>query len=199
MKTERRTIKKVSVFCASSEQAGPQYIKAARELGKILAENGISFVYGGGSVGLMGHLADSALSHKGNIIGVIPKFMVDLEWAHPGVKNMIIVDTMHERKKHMLDESDAVIALPGGSGTLDELLEAITFKRLGLYLNPIIIVNTDHFFDQLIGMFARCVTDRFMDPRHLNMWSVAQSPHDVLALIQNAPHWGKDAVEYAAI
>ena len=194
-----RQIKKVSVFCASSGQAGLAYIRSARDLGHILAMKKISIIYGGGAVGLMGHLVDSALMHQGDIIGVIPKFMVDLEWAHPGVKNMIIVDTMHERKRRMLDGSDAVIALPGGSGTLEELLEAITLKRLGLYLNPIVLVNTDHFFDHLIAMFSRCVTDRFMDPRHLDMWSVASSPDDVLGLIKNAPEWNRDAIKYAAI
>lgn len=194
-----RIIKRVAVFCASSGLSGEIYTQAAQELGKILAQQNISISYGGGAVGLMGHLADSALAHRGEVIGVIPRFMVDLEWAHPGVDNMIIVETMHERKRIMIEKSDAAIALPGGSGTLEELLQTISLKRLGLYTNPIIILNTNDYYNKLIELFNRCVDDQFMRPEHLKIWSVAEKPDDILNLIERAPAWTADAVKRAVI
>jgi uncharacterized protein (TIGR00730 family) len=194
-----RIIKRVAVFCASSGLIGDSYAQAAQELGKILAQQNITIVYGGGAVGLMGHLADSALAHQGEVIGVIPQFMVDLEWAHPGVNNMVIVETMRERKKIMIEKSDAVIGLPGGSGTLEELLETISLKRLGLYVNPIILLNTQGFYSLLNEIFMRCVEERFMRPEHLNIWSVAEKPEDILNLIETAPTWSADAVNQAVL
>ena len=168
-KHEIISIKKVCVFCASSSQSAQKYLDDAGLLGQILAENNISVVYGGGAVGLMGALADTVISMGGDITGVIPEFMVNLEWAHPGVKQMEIVRTMHERKNRMVSGTDAVIALPGGSGTFEELLEVITLKRLGLYNKPIVINNLDNFYNPLMTQFERAILDKFMDKRHQGM------------------------------
>ena len=146
-------INKVCVYCASSNKIDSKYLDSAARLGKILAENRVPIVYGGGAAGSMGKVADSAMEKGGKVIGIIPEFMVDLEWAHKGISELQIVDTMHERKTKMIDGTDAAIALPGGSGTLEELIEAITWKRLGIYSKPIIIVNTDGFYNPLLDQF----------------------------------------------
>ena len=190
---------KICVFAASSSRAPQAYLDAAGELGIILARNNITVVYGGGSAGLMGKLADGALAHKGKVIGIIPQFMVDLEWARPGLTELVIVSDMHERKAKMVEATDAIIALPGGSGTLEELLEVITLKRLGLYTKPIIIVNTSGYYDQLISQLRRSVDEELMDDRHLSMWSVVQYPSQVLEAIQSATGWSEDARKFAAL
>jgi uncharacterized protein (TIGR00730 family) len=192
-------INKVCVFCASSSKSPESYLQDAADLGRILAQNNIEIVYGGGSVGLMGSLADAALTHKGTVIGIIPEFMVQMEWAHPGVERMGIVTTMHERKSRMVEDTDAVIALPGGSGTFEELLEVITSKRLGLYTKPIIIVNKDGFYNPLIELFARCISDNLMDSRHQEMWTIVSESHEVIEAINNSAGWSEDAREFAVV
>ena len=127
------TLERVCVYCASSRQTDGAYYEAAACLGRSLAQQGVAIVYGGGAVGSMGALADAALAEGGKVIGVLPRFMYDLKWGHRGLSEMLIVNDLHERKRLMIDEVDAVIALPGGCGTLEELFEAITWKRLGLF------------------------------------------------------------------
>jgi uncharacterized protein (TIGR00730 family) len=187
----------VLVYCASSTQAHPDHYAAARTLGRLLAEQGITIVYGGGSVGSMGALADAALAARGRLIGILPRFMDDLEWGHKSLTEMRLVDDMHHRKRLMLEEADAVVALPGGSGTFEELLEAITWKRLGLYRNPIVIVNVRGFYDPLRELLERAVAERFMDVRHRDMWTFVDGPEDVLEAIRNAPPWPTDARAFA--
>ena len=192
-------IQKVCVYCASSTQCDALYFEAARELGAILARNSITIVYGAGAVGSMGQLAEGALSEGGHVIGVLPQFMMDLEWGHPGLGELRLVEDMHDRKRTLLDGTDAVVALPGGSGTLDELLEAISLKRLAIYLNPIVLVNVNGFFDPCIELLDRCIDERFMDPRHRAIWQVVERPDQVLAAIESAPPWSRDALRFAAI
>src|SRR5208283_4762849 len=156
-------IRKVCVYCASSEKSDAIYLDAARRVGEILAENSIVTVYGGGAIGSMGRLAEGVLAKGGKIIGVIPRFMQELEWDHKGLTELQVVENMRERKHIMLTDSDAAIALPGGSGTLEELMEAISLKRLGIYLNPIVLVNVRGFFDPLLALLRRCIEERFMD------------------------------------
>lgn len=192
-------IKKVCVFCASSRKSPQLFLQDAAALGKILAQNKIEIVYGGGSIGLMGALADAALASQGEVIGIIPEFMVDMEWAHPAVKRMEIVQTMHERKRKMVEHTDAVIALPGGSGTFEELLEVITSKRLGHYRKPIIIVNLNGFYDPLIAQFERSIADQLMDQRHQEMWTVVSHAQEVLPAINSAGSWPDDALKFAAV
>jgi uncharacterized protein (TIGR00730 family) len=125
--------------------------------------------------------------------------MKQMEWGHLGLTELRIVGDMHERKRLMIEEVDAVIALPGGSGTLEELLEAITWKRLGLYANPIVLVNTRRFFDPLLELLEGAVAERFMDPRHREMWQVVDRPEEVLDAIRSAPPWSAEARRFAAI
>ena len=188
----------VCVYCASSRACHPDYHAAAYRLGELLAEGGCSIVYGGGAVGSMGAVADGALSKKGRVVGVIPEFMVELEWEHSGITELLRVEDMRTRKHLMLSQSHAVVALPGGTGTLEELFEAITLKRLGLYLNPIVVVNTRGFYDSLIQLMSLAVTERFMGEQHASMWQVVDRPEDVLPAIDSAPHWPADAIKFAA-
>ena len=189
----------VCVYCASSRSAHPDYRAAARRLGEVLAAEGVGIIYGGGAVGSMGALADGALSRGGRVIGILPRFMAELEWGHKGLTDLQLVEDLRARKHMMLTLSQAAIALPGGSGTFEELLEAITFKRLGLYLNPILLVNTRGFFDPLIELLARAVEERFMDQRHLLMWQVVATPDEVPAALGNAPAWSPEARAFASV
>src|SRR5205814_10041038 len=179
-------MKRICVYCASSEQVAEQYLDAANELGRILARAGVTVVYGGGRLGLMGRLAEGSLAAKGKIIGVIPRFMQQLEWGHGGLTELHLVEDMRERKHRMLLDSDAVIALPGGCGTLEELLDAITLKLLGLSFNPIIIIHVGRFFDPLITMLDRCVCEGFMAPEHSRMRDVVDFPAQALAAIASS-------------
>jgi uncharacterized protein (TIGR00730 family) len=189
----------VCVYCASSRAAHPEYREVAFRLGAVLAGQGLEIVYGGGARGSMGALADGALSKGGRVVGVLPKFMADLEWGHPGLTELQLVEDMRVRKHMMLTRSQAAIALPGGCGTLEELLEAITLKRLGLYLNPILLVNTRGFFDPLLELLARAIEERFMDERHARMWEVVAQPEDVPEALSNAPAWHAEARSFAAL
>ncbi len=189
--------RRVSVFCASSAKVNGSYLEAATELGQILSNAGIAANYGGGGVGLMGALADSMLSAGGSIRGIIPKFMVEQSWNHPEVEDMVIVADMHERKKTLTENIDAFIALPGGVGTLEELLEMITLKQLGQLLVPIIIVNTNNFFDPFLEMLDHMIREQFMRKIHRDIWTVIEKPKDVLEAIRNAPEWNGSAIEYA--
>src|SRR5260370_30316238 len=192
-------IQSVCVYCSSSNQAPAIYLDAAARLGRILAENGITIVYGGSSVGSMGRLAAAALEAGGKVIGVLPRFMDDLEWGHRALSELRIVDDMHERKRVMLELADAAIALPGGCGTLEELFEAITWKRLGLYFGPVVLVNVNGFFDPCIELLHRCVDECFMDEKHPAMWGVGADPEAVMETLREAPVWSRDARKFAAL
>lgn len=187
----------VCVYCASSSRAHPEHYEVARRLGRLLAESGATIVYGGGSVGSMGALADAALAAGGRLVGILPRFMEDLEWGHRSLTELRIADDMHQRKRWMIERADAVVALPGGSGTLEELLEAITWKRLGLYVNPVVIVNARGFYDPLIALLERAVEERFMDDRHRAMWQVVATAEEVLPAIAAAPPWSAGARRFA--
>lgn len=192
-------INRVCVYCASSRKVDPIYFEAAERLGEIFANNNITTVYGGGAVGLMGCLADSVLKHNGEVIGVIPEFMKEVEWDHKKVTQLITVQDMHERKKKLIEDVDAIIALPGGCGTLEELVEVITHKRLGIFLKPIIIVNINNFYDHLIAQFKTMVEQNFMGTHHKNIWQVAETVDEVLEKIKRAPVWSSDARSSALI
>lgn len=192
-------IQTVTVYCASSTQVDEIYHAAAERLGRVLARNGMTLVYGAGGSGSMGRLADGALAEGGRVIGVIPGFMKELEWYHRGISEIIEVDDLHDRKRMLLDGADAVVALPGGSGTLDELVEAISLKRLGSFTGPIVMVNTNGFFDPCIEQLERCIEERFMHPKHREMWQVVGEPEDVLEAFAVAPPWSGDAIDFAAV
>lgn len=190
---------RVCVYAASSARVAPEYHAAARALGDSLAQAGCSVVYGGGSTGLMGSLADGALSKGGEVIGILPKFMADLEWGHPGLTHLELVEDMRERKHKLLTGSDAVVALPGGCGTLEELFEAITLKRLGIYFNPILLLNVRGFYAPLQGFMQQVIAEHFMNPGHEAMWQLVDSVEQVLPTIRATPPWREDAREYAVV
>jgi uncharacterized protein (TIGR00730 family) len=179
----------VCVYCASSAACEPQYHEVARRLGALLAGAGWTVVYGGGRSGSMGALAEGALGAGGRVIGVIPKFMIDLEWGNVDLSELHVVEDMRTRKHEMLTRAGAVVALAGGTGTLEELFEAITLKRLGLFLGPIVIVNTAGYYDPLLAQLAAAIDGRFMDARHDRMWTVVDGAEDVLPAIGRSPQW----------
>lgn len=175
-KTESE-LKSVVVYCASSNQIRPIFFEHAELLGKTMAEHKITIRYGGGNSGLMGTLASSCKKNNGSVVGVIPRFMIDNGWNMDikDLTELLITDTMHERKKLLLDRVDAAIALPGGVGTLEELLEVICWKKLGLFTKPIIIVNIDGFYNDLLRMFDRTVQENFMTEECAKLWTVVES------------------------
>lgn len=192
-------VKLVTVYASSSAALKPGYYDAARRLGETLARAGKSIVYGAGGQGLMGAVADGALANNGKVYGVVPEFLKDLELTHPGLTGLKVVGEMRVRKQLMLEDSDAVVALPGGSGTYEELFEALTLKRLGHWLGPVVIVNTHGFYDGLLQFMEHSVRERFMGRNHLKMWSVVNEPEQVLEAIENAQSWDADALQYANV
>jgi len=192
-------IRNVCVFCASSSLAPAAYMDAARELGGVLAREGWGVVYGAGGAGLMGQLADGALAAGGRVFGVIPGFMVEMEWGRQDLTEVEVVDTMHRRKARMLERADAVVALPGGCGTLEELLEAITWKRLGLFSGPILLVNTNGYYTPLMEQLHRAVKEQMMNDRHLSIWRAVAQPMEVPGALRDFPPWPADARHFAAL
>ena len=188
---------KICVYCASSAKVDNVYFEATEKLAIQLVNANIEVVYGGGAVGLMGKLADTVIEHGGKIKGIMPKFMNEVEWAHKRVADFEFTDTMHERKAKFLEGIDGSVTLPGGSGTLEELLEAITLKRLGQFTKPIIILNTNGFYNPLREMLEKCVSEQFMHEKHLKMWSFVDQPEDVIESIINAEVWYENSINFA--
>lgn len=192
-------IKSVCVYCASSTKIDNAYFEAAQQLGTLLGEKRIRLINGAGRMGLMAATSNAALAQGGEVIGVIPTFMIEQGWHHTGLTQLIEVPTMHERKETMAHMSDAVIALPGGCGTLEELLEIITWKQLGLYLNPIVILNTNGYFNPLLEMLQKALNENFMRALHGSIWSIANTPEEALELIYNTPKWDVSIRKIAAV
>ncbi|MBY0400718.1 TIGR00730 family Rossman fold protein [Myxococcota bacterium] len=187
----------VLVFCASSGSCAPAFHDAAAALGRAVARNGDTVVYGGGAVGSMGALADAALAEGGRVIGIIPRFMREREWAHTGISDLRLVEDMQQRKREMLALADAIVTLPGGSGTFEELFEALTAKRLGLFRHPIVILNQGGFYDPLFALLRSSVDERFMNEAHLEMWQAVDHVDQVLPAIATATPWPDDALRFA--
>ncbi len=192
-------MKKIAVYCASSSVIDAVFFEATARLAKELVKNNFHVLFGAGSKGLMGQVADTVLAEGGEITGVIPEFMKKVEWDHKGLKNLIVTETMAERKTILFTGTDAIIALPGGCGTLEELMEVITLKRLGLYTKPILILNTKGFYDPLEQMLERCVEENFMAQEHRKMWNFIQEPEDFMAAYENAAAWDEGAISFAAV
>lgn len=192
-------IKKVCVFCASSQKIDKKYFDAAKRLALHLIDHQIHVHYGGGGVGLMGALSDTFLEKKGSITGIIPQFMVDMKWVHPHLENLMIVDTMRERKRRLIEDVDAVIALPGGIGTLEELVEVITLKQLGQFLKPIIIINTNHYYDTFLAFLGEMMQKNFLRVEHEKMWKVIDKPEDTMLAIRSSYSWDGSVVKIAQI
>jgi len=175
----------VCIFAASSSRIDSEYVAVAATLGSLLAHEGIDVVFGGGGIGLMGKLADAVLENGGKITGVIPAFMKEEGWGHNELTEMIITPDMSERKKKMFSMSDAVVALPGGIGTLEELTEAITLKQLSLFNGPIIILNTNGYYDSLLKFIDHMISNNFMRFEHKGIWETANTPEEVLTALNN--------------
>lgn len=173
-------MKRVLVFCGSSPGRGPEYVAGAQRLGRALVERDLGLVYGGASVGLMGALADSVLGAGGTAIGVIPNRLVSAEIAHAGLTKLHIVETMHERKALMSELSDAVIALPGGTGTLDELFELFTWSQLGLHHKPIGLLEVEGYWQLLLRFLEHAVNERFLREEHLHTLLIEREPEALL-------------------
>lgn len=173
----------VCVFCGSAAGSNPVYTSQAAVFGKMLAEHGHSLVYGGGNIGLMGVVADAVMENHGKVVGVIPSFLAEREVAHRSITQLEIVGTMHERKMRMAELANAFVALPGGWGTLDELAEILTWKQLGLIQQPIFILNTNQFFNQLMSQMRFMVQEGFLREENLEYLTIVQSPEEVFSLI----------------
>lgn len=183
---ERNTI---VVYGASSADAEQVFVDDAYRLGGLIAKAGKRLVSGAGSTGLMAAVEDGALDAGGVSIGIIPQFMVDNGWLHKGLTETIVTPSMHERKHRMADMADAVIALPGGTGTFEELFEIITWKMLGLFVKPIVILNTDHYYDPILQMLERTAERHFMKPVFKKLWAVADTPDEAIALVDSLSDW----------
>ena len=192
-------IKRVTVYASSSNGLAGGYYEAAARLGTVLGRAGLEIVYGGGGVGLMGAMANTALAEGAHVHGIIPGFLNTVEHGHQSLPRLEVVADMRERKQRMIENSDAVISLPGGSGTLEELFEVITMKRLGQFLGPIILLNTTGYYDRLHAFMTNAVSERFMSDQHLQMWSLVNEPEQVLQAMQEAAEWSEDARRFAAV
>ena len=192
-------IKNVCVYSASSTQIAPAYFEAATQLGRLLAIKGINLLHGAGSIGLMAATSNAALAAGGTVTGVIPRFMVEQGWHHTELTRLVETENMHERKQLMARMADAVIALPGGCGTMEELLEIITWKQLGLYLNPIVILNVNGFYDPLLSMLQQAVDQHFMHPEHAGIWRVATTAEEAVEMLYTTPIWNKNVRKFAAL
>lgn len=177
--------KKITVYCASSDKVDEQFLMAAEKLGNSLASEGYHIIYGGGKIGLMGRLANGALSKNGKITGVIPEFMMGLELAHEGLSDLRIVKDIHSRQATMLYESDLIITLPGGSGSMLEFFEAISWKRLGLISSPIILVNLFDYYAPMIQMLERSIEEKFMEHDYCKLWNVTSSIEETVEFVKS--------------
>jgi uncharacterized protein (TIGR00730 family) len=192
-------IRAITVYAASSSQVAPVYFEAAAGLGKLLATNDITCINGAGNRGLMATLTDTVLENGGDVVGIIPRFMIDEDWCHPALTERIVTSGMHDRKRLLMEQSDACIALPGGIGTFDELTEVITWKQLGLYSGSIVILNTHDYYAHFLALLAQAQEEHFMHSKHASMWSVARTPEEALQMIFDNQEWEKDPRSFAAL
>jgi uncharacterized protein (TIGR00730 family) len=175
-----RPMSRICVFCGTNTGSRPEYGAAARELGLVLAEQGIELVYGGASVGIMGELADSVQEHGGHVTGIIPQQLMEKEAAHTGIRNLIVVASMHQRKSQMADLSDGFIALPGGIGTLEGFFEILTWSQLGIHAKPSGILNVEGYFEGLTGFLDHAVREGFLTEEHRDAIIVESKPRQLL-------------------
>lgn len=180
-------IRSLSVFCGSKVGANPQYEAVAKHLGTMMAERGIQLVYGGGNIGLMGIVADSVMKSGGEVIGVIPEFLMKYEVGKSNVNELIVVESMHERKSRMFELSDAAVVLPGGLGTLDETFEVITWKQLRQHDKPIIIVNVDNYWAPFENLIRSLIAQEFAHPAIEELYTVVGSAEGVFPALDSAP------------
>lgn len=191
--------KKIAVYCASSTQIDETYFQDARRLGQLMAEQDITLVNGAGNMGLMAASADGCLEKGGKAIGVIPTFMIKEGWCHEGMTEIIETADMHERQAKIAEITDAGIFLPGGIGTFAELTELIVWKQLGLYLKPIILLNTKGYFDSMLNTLHLAIKENFMRPVHADIWQIAPTPEAALKMALETPLWDTSIRRFAKI
>ncbi|MCB9779971.1 MAG: TIGR00730 family Rossman fold protein [Alphaproteobacteria bacterium] len=187
-------MRRICVYCGASDDVHERWLEAAREVGRLLAAEGIELVYGGGNVGLMGAMADACLDAGGRVLGVIPERLQALEVAHEGLTELFVVDSMHARKMLMAQLSDAFVALPGGFGTLEELFEALTWTQLGFHDKPVGVLDAHGYFAPLLDFVAQSVELGFVRPQHAALLCSAPTPTELLATLRDAhlparPRW----------
>lgn len=190
---------RIAVYCASSNQIPEKYFEAARELGRLMGQRGMTVVNGAGNMGLMQAAADACMEAGGKAIGVIPTFMIDEGWHHRGMTQLIETSDMHARQQKMAEMSDAAIVLAGGFGTLAELSEIVTWKQLGLYLKPIVILNTDGYYDELLRFFEKGMQENFLLRQHMDTFRVASTPEEAIGLVLSTPLWDENIRRFAKI
>ena len=176
--------KSVTVYCSSSNRSPKEFFDVASELGKNLAEREITLVFGGGNVGLMGCIANAVMQHGGTVRGIIPRFLEEREVAHYGLTELHVVETMHERKMKLAEWAEAFIVLPGGFGTLDELIEVITWRHLGHHRKPILLLNIDGFWDPLIAFFETLASRNLVGNNHRSLYRVCGSIAEILSILE---------------
>ena len=191
--------KKIAVYCASSTQIDDCYFQDAYRLGQLMAEQGITLVNGAGNMGRMAASANGCLEAGGKAIGVIPTFMIREGWCHNGMTEIIETADMHERQAKIAEITDAGIFLPGGIGTFAEMTELIVWKQLGLYLKPIILLNTNGYFDSLLNTLHLAIKENFMRPVHADIWQVAPTPEDAVKMALETPLWDTSIRRFAKI
>ena len=191
--------KHICIFCSSSDKIAQAYFDAAEKLATELAYKGHSVVCGGGSHGLMGKIINTTVKSGGYVVGVIPEFMRTVEWDSKQLSQLVVVEDMRQRKKQMIENVDAVVALAGGCGTLEELMEVITLKRLGMFIKPIIILNTNGFYNQLEKFLLKMIDENFMNKESIDIWKFVDYPEQVLDAINNATPWSSDAINFAVV
>ncbi len=191
--------KRVAVYCASSTQINEKYYEDAYAVGKLIAERGATLLNGAGDMGLMRASSDGCLEAGGKVIGVIPTFMVEHGWHHKGLTELIETADMSSRKNLLAEMSDTSIVLAGGCGTMDEMFELITNKQLGLYLKPIVILNTLGFYDHLMAHMRRAIEEHFMRPIHAEMWKLVNTPEEAVEAAFTTPLWDAHIQRFAKI
>lgn len=192
-------VSSISVYCASSSKIDPVYMEEAYKVGQLLARAGITLINGAGNMGLMKASSDGCLEAGGRAVGIIPGFMIAEGWCHQGMSEIIETPDMHIRQQKMAEAGDAAIVLPGGCGSMAELFELITWKQLGLYLKPIVILNTKGYYDALLQQLEQAAEEQFMRKEHLQIWRVAQTAEEAVQLATSTPMWDTNVRRFAAV
>lgn len=192
-------VSSISVYCASSSKIDPAYMEEAYKVGQLLARAGITLINGAGNMGLMKASSDGCLEAGGRAVGIIPGFMIAEGWCHQSMSEIIETPDMHIRQQKMAEAGDAAIVLPGGCGSMAELFELITWKQLGLYLKPIVILNTKSYYDALLQQLEQAAEEQFMRKEHLQIWRVAQTAEEAVQLATSTPMWDTNVRRFAAV
>jgi uncharacterized protein (TIGR00730 family) len=190
---------RICVYCASSNKTPEKFLDHGRAFARILAENQIDLVFGGSRSGLMGVMADEIMKHGGRTVGIMPRFMQEVEWHHQELTEMITTETMAQRKEAMIHGVDAVVTFPGGCGTMEEFMETLSLKRLGLFQKPMIVLNSYGFYNPLIDLLDAMLRENFLGPKHREMWTVVDTPDEILPAVEANAGWDTEARSFALV